>query len=96
MTNTDAQWGCFKPDRPRSDYQETVVKYEHPPHVSTEVFTLNVPLSIWERIAARYHLYFNQEGNFWHWVIEHYQIPIVITEGAKKAGALLIPVLSPI
>jgi hypothetical protein len=89
LTNTDAKWGCFKPDRPRSNHQGKVVKYEHPPRVPTEVFTLNVPLSIWERIAARYHLDFNQNGNFWHWVIEHYQIPILITEGAKKAGALL-------
>jgi hypothetical protein len=27
--------------------------------------------------------------DFWQWVIEHPEIPITITEGAKKAGALL-------
>ncbi|MEC4988852.1 MAG: plasmid replication protein, CyRepA1 family, partial [Oscillatoria sp. PMC 1068.18] len=31
----------------------------------------------------------NEDPLFWHWVIKHPQIPITITEGAKKAAALL-------
>ncbi|MGH2413086.1 MAG: hypothetical protein ACRDEA_05230, partial [Microcystaceae cyanobacterium] len=36
-------WGCFKPDRPRLDFeQRKKIKYEHPPKTPTRAFFLNV------------------------------------------------------
>ncbi|BAY96071.1 MULTISPECIES: plasmid replication protein, CyRepA1 family [unclassified Tolypothrix] len=87
------QWGCMKPDRPRRDPNKVhkVIKYEHPLRVPTRAFFLAVPDYIWASVAARYEKSISDEdkaNGFWHWVWK-YNIPIVICEGAKKAGALL-------
>ncbi len=87
------QWGCMKPNRPRRDPNKVhkVIKYEHPLRVPTRAFFLAVPDYIWASVAARYDLPISDEdktNGFWHWVWK-YNIPIVICEGAKKAGALL-------
>jgi hypothetical protein len=98
-------WGTFKPDTPRPDFSKPgkIIKYEHPPKTPTEVFCLDVPLHIWERIAARYGLVVtpgnkdvNTDGvttsygiEFWEWVLANPQIPIIPAEGVKKAGAIL-------
>jgi hypothetical protein len=106
LTLEDSLWGCFKPDRPRTEEKPSgfgipsktkVIKYEHPPKVPTEIFALRVPERIWIAIAIRYnlvqtlpHAWARRSGGaFWKWVISHPQIPLVIAEGAKKAGALL-------
>ena len=97
-------WGCFKPDSPRS-YQEgskqKTIKYEHPPKVATEIFKLGITWEIGLKIAQRAGLEENYlqrwdgfdltkaDPEFWEWVKSHPDIPIIITEGAKKAGALL-------
>ncbi len=89
-------WGCFKPDRPRNSSNK-VIKYEHPPKAATGLFALKVPLSLWQNIADAAEIAIAQEDiepqssdlGFWKWLIEHPQIPLCITEGAKKAGALL-------
>jgi len=90
-------WGCFKPDFPIRDEKGKLVKYEHPLKTNTRAFFLRVTLHIWRRVARRYnkpmpdHIVVtpNSEAlGFWAWVLENY-IPITITEGAKKAGALL-------
>lgn len=83
---------------PSSKAKNKILKYEAPPKVPTEIFALKVTLPIWEAIALRYdiplpaNIVVTPEGRalgFWSWVIEHPQIPLIITEGAKKAGALL-------
>jgi hypothetical protein len=78
-----------------------VIKYEHPPKVPTEIFALKVPQHIWDKIASRvglkrYHSPLalrltarRKPITFWEWLLKNPQIPLVITEGAKKAGALL-------
>jgi hypothetical protein len=78
-----------------------VIKYEHPPKVPTEIFALKVPQHIWDLIASRiglkrYHSPLalrltarRKPITFWEWILKNPQIPIVITEGAKKAGAIL-------
>ena len=74
-----------------------VIKYEHPPKEPTGLFALRVPLHIWQRIASRYNLevsagdiHRNQPDlGFWTWLTKHAAVPLCITEGAKKAGALL-------
>lgn len=87
------QWGCLKPDRPRRDPNKIhkSIKYEHPLRVPTRAFFLAVPDDIWESVAARHEKPISPEDRalgFWHWVWRH-NIPVVLCEGAKKAGALL-------
>lgn len=100
LTGKDDLWGCFKPENPRS-HQETgkIIKYEHPPKAPAGLFALRVPFHLWEKIAQRYQITLDHgvdncstkddDFAFWQWLIDHPQIPICITEGAKKAGALL-------
>ena len=73
-------------------------KYEHPPKAKTELFNLKVPLHLWEAIAKRYevkmpkNIVVTPDGRavgFWAWVIGNTKIPLIITEGVKKAGCLL-------
>ncbi len=75
-----------------------LIKYEHPLKTETEIFALSVPLHLWKAIATRYdvplpeNIVVTPQGRalgFWAWVIDHPSIPIIITEGAKKAGAIL-------
>ena len=91
-------WGCFKPDRPRSQANcNKVIKYEHPPKTTTGLFALKVPLHLWQKIAARAGVKLAEEEidpnspdlGFWQWLSNHGEVPLCITEGAKKAGALL-------
>ncbi|MGL5874204.1 MAG: VapE domain-containing protein, partial [Xenococcaceae cyanobacterium] len=92
LTGQGSQWGCFKPDSPRLDkHVRKIVKYETPPEVSTEVFALKVSQPIWEKIANTHRLTLPANGNvtFWDWVKANPRLPIVLTEGAKKAGALM-------
>jgi hypothetical protein len=91
-------WGCFKPRQPRYQYDNgKVIKYEHPPQTPTGVFALRLPLHLWKRIANRYQVEIFESDideslpdlGFWRWVLKNPSLPICITEGAKKAGALL-------
>ncbi len=96
LTGEEDIWGCFKPDHPRFT-KEKRIKYEHPPKTATGVFALKVTPRIWETIASRYKMDIAvtdidcrlPDRGFWQWVINHPQIPVCLTEGAKKAGALL-------
>ena len=89
-------WGCFKPDRPLSRDNKTI-KYEHPPKTATGLFALKITLNLWQKIADRTEIKLEPEAvnyqsadlGFWQWMLDRPQIPLCITEGAKKAGALL-------
>jgi hypothetical protein len=69
-----------------------------PPPTPTSLFALKIPLHLWQKIATHYQLEIlpedidnNQpDSGFWQWFLPHPQIPLCITEDAKKAGALLI------
>ena len=94
-------WGRFKPDLPRTDSNGKLVKYESPPKTPNRVTYFRVPLHLWNQIASRYGIKRydspqalpladqEQPANFWSWVKNHLEIPIVLTEGEKKAGSLL-------
>jgi hypothetical protein len=98
-------WGRMKPDNPRFEwdneaqqYTEKPIKYESPPKTPNRVTYLRVPLHIWKLVALRYDLPMPElitvtdEGEalgFWAWVMAHPQIPVILTEGEKKAGCLL-------
>ncbi len=101
LTLAAAEWGCFKPNQPRINHNGQPIKYEHPPKSDTSIFALRVPAHIWDKIAARYGIkrYHSplalrlqdrkQPVSFWEWILAHPEIPLVVTEGAKKAGAIL-------
>lgn len=98
LTGDISQWGTFKPDNPYFDISKSkYVKYEHPLKVPTEIFALRIPVNIWEIIARRYDVQLpdnyrdvvNSPSIFWKWVIDNPKIPLIITEGAKKAAAIL-------
>lgn len=98
LTGEEDLWGCFKPTQPRQSInQDKPIKYEHPPKTATGLFALKVPVRIWEKIAHRYKVDIitsdldrtRPDLGFWQWLIKHPEIPVCITEGAKKAGALL-------
>jgi Domain of unknown function (DUF3854) len=96
-----ADWGCLKSDEPRLDKNGKPIKYEHPPSVPTKYFALKVTFSMGLKIAERYGLEakYSQHGGdfigddedtaFWSWAISQKAIPLLITEGAKKAACLL-------
>jgi hypothetical protein len=88
-------WGCFKPDLPRRDPQKIHkhVKYEHPYREQTRAFFLQVTKKIWVKVSNRCGIPITDEDlqhprGFWHWVWKN-NVPVVIVEGAKKAGCLL-------
>jgi hypothetical protein len=98
LTGDNDLWGCFKPISPRLSLERhKPIKYEHPPKTSTGVFALKVPSHLWEKISERYNQPILAEeidpsqpdSGFWQWLMKYPQIPLCITEGAKKAGALL-------
>lgn len=98
LTGNEDMWGCFKPADPRlSSNSHKPIKYEHPPQTATGIFALRVSQQIWDAIVHRNSLTLSPEAiqpdrpdlGFWQWVIDHPEIPLCITEGAKKAGSLL-------
>lgn len=89
LTGERSEWGCLKPDTPRIDsHNRKTIKYEHPPQTPTGIFALEPGDRIWGEIADRFSL--EKTGHsFWTWAQLKSRLPILITEGAKKAGALL-------
>ncbi|ACK74044.1 conserved hypothetical protein (plasmid) [Gloeothece citriformis PCC 7424] len=84
-----SHWGCFKPNKPRRTPDGKLIKYEHPPKSPTGLFALQVRRGLWEEIAAKFNVEIGEYTSFWQWIVDHRTIPILITEGAKKAGILL-------
>ena len=100
----DVQWGQFKPDNhtPIKDnlkggkYQSA--KIDSNTCDTYSCIFLTPEIKQWEQIAKSNGLKmpslpssteeFDMGLAFWHWVKEHPEIPIIITEGGKKAGCL--------
>jgi hypothetical protein len=92
-------WGQFKPIKPRfSADKGKIIKYEAPPKHPTGIIALKVSQLLWHRIAELNNIPFvlssrdhngHQEISFWSWVVNNPEIPLIITEGAKKAAALI-------
>jgi hypothetical protein len=98
----DDPWGQFKPNHPIASLDRAkLIKYEAPPKYPTGIFALKVSDRIWRKVARRYKIKLYNSPlaqrlldrrsplSFWEWVIKHPEIPIIITEGSKKAAALL-------
>ncbi|MDM9580313.1 DUF3854 domain-containing protein [Nostoc sp. GT001] len=95
------EWGCYKPNRPRPKtvkkdgftvaVEGKFIKYEHPPSVDLSIFLLDVPGEIAQNIYSKAGVNptdSDRLSGFWYCVYKH-NIPLVITEGAKKAASLL-------
>ncbi|MBD2730671.1 DUF3854 domain-containing protein [Nostoc sp. FACHB-892] len=95
------EWGCYKPNRPRPKtvkkdgftvaVEGKFIKYEHPPSVDLSIFLLDVPSVIAQNIYSKAGVNptdSDRLSGFWYCVCKH-NIPLVITEGAKKAASLL-------
>jgi hypothetical protein len=91
----DCEWGHFKADFPRTNKDGKLVKYEAPPQTAPGVFALKVPARIWKAIAHKYDVALPENYQslpfiaFWQWVQANPQIPVIVTEGAKKAACML-------
>lgn len=92
-------WGCFKADQPRWDTERNRArKYEHPIRVAARSFWLRVPAVVAKTVARRWGLALpavvaadvdGSAGAFWRWWAAEPRLPLLLTEGAKKAAALL-------
>lgn len=94
-------WGRFKPDAPRFDFSKgdgKKVRYESPLKTPARVTYFRVTLAIWQQISDRYCVPMPEQITildtgealgFWAWVQAHPQIPVILTEGEKKAACLL-------
>ena len=89
VSGKDSEWGSFKPFRPRV-ITGKIIKYEHPPQVPTGIFALKISEQIFEDLILPNYPSYPREAKegFWDWVKRN-PVPLVITEGAKKAAALL-------
>ena len=93
------EWGCFKPDAPRWDATKAKPrKYEHPLATPARLFWLRVPAVVAQLVAVRHGLTLPLEvaadrtgdaGAFWRWWAKTPALPLLLTEGSKKAAALL-------
>ncbi|BAY95932.1 MULTISPECIES: AAA family ATPase [unclassified Tolypothrix] len=86
-------WGCYKPNNPRqkADKPGKFIKYEHPPKTELSIFLLDVPDDIADRIYEKFGVQPSESdrvSGFWYCVWRH-NLPVTITEGAKKAASLL-------
>ena len=86
-------WGCFKPKDPREnpDKPGKKIKYEHPPKTDLSIFLLDVPDAIANRIyeKAGVNPTENERNSGFWYCVHKYNLPVTITEGAKKAASLL-------
>lgn len=64
-------------------------KYEAPKGAGSKPYLPPIPGSIRRRIAERYGCDVPTDGPFWDWLSENPSVPVVCTEGAKKALSLL-------
>lgn len=78
-----------KLSHPRQDSDGRTMKYEFPRGGTSKPYLPNIPASIRQRIGDRYKVKVPLEGSFWEWLESHPELPIIITEGAKKALSLL-------
>lgn len=89
-------WGRFKPDAatPVLDRDKGLPAKYLSPRLgpgSSRLVLLDVPPALWEKVAQRYDLPIaagDRPLGFWPWVWK-YNIPVILTEGEKKAGCLL-------
>lgn len=98
-TGETMEWGQVKLNRPRWDSSKgKPIKYEAQAGMATRLYFLRIPFETWRLIAKRFKVAMPEDiepddpqlsWKFWQWVKQYPEIPIILTEGAKKAAALL-------
>jgi predicted P-loop ATPase len=99
VTGQHSCFGQFKPDIALTfPNQEKAQKYiSFPKGEGVEIILLLPDMETWFEIADRYQVPITPsdiiedrlDKGFWLWVVDNPQLPLEITEGAKKAGCLL-------
>ncbi|MBD2072095.1 DUF3854 domain-containing protein [Leptolyngbya sp. FACHB-671] len=90
ILNEDGSAWQAKLSNPRWDTKKgKQQKYETPVGNGSRAYFPPVPTSIRQRISARFGVEVPLDGSFWQWLENHPEIPVVFTEGAKKALSLL-------
>jgi hypothetical protein len=89
LLNEDGSTWQAKLSQPRTDAKGKLCKYETPTGNGSRAFLPHIPTEMRDRISQRYNVTVPHDGSFWHWLQHHPDIPIVLTEGGKKALALL-------
>jgi putative DNA primase/helicase len=77
----------FKPDNPTARWSNGKVKtdkYLGAVGESPRAYCPNVPTSVGAAVASRYEME-TPGDNFWEWILDHPEIPAILTEGEKKA-----------
>jgi putative DNA primase/helicase len=96
-TGQFANHGQFKPSSPLELEGKPQKYFSFPKGKGTEPLFAPMTLELWMEIADRAGIPINNEDidesredlGFWLWVMNHPELPLDITEGAKKAGCLL-------
>jgi putative DNA primase/helicase len=96
-TGQFANHGQFKPSSPLELDGKPQKYFSFPKGKGTEPIFAPMTLELWMLIADRHNIPINNEDidetrvdlGFWLWVMNHPELPLDITEGAKKAGCLL-------
>ncbi|MBD2055295.1 DUF3854 domain-containing protein [Oculatella sp. FACHB-28] len=90
ILNEDGSTWQAKLSNPRWDTKKgKQQKYETPVSNGSKAYLPPVPTSIRQRISTRFGVEVPLDGSFWQWLEKHPEIPVVLTEGAKKALSLL-------
>jgi len=89
LLNEDGSCWQAKLSQPRVDPKGKACKYETPIGNGSKAFLPDLPIAMRQRIANRYQVAVPSAGSFWHWLQYHPEIPVVWTEGGKKALSLL-------
>ena len=89
LTGKKNGFGCFKPDNPRW-IDGKPLKYESPLNSTPKLLLFeHIPVELWQRIADRCLVPIGEYENFYQWLFDHPEVPLDLTEGVKKVGALL-------
>ncbi|MBD2093082.1 DUF3854 domain-containing protein [Microcoleus sp. FACHB-1515] len=89
LLNEDGSCWQAKLSTPLKDGKGKDRKYEAPVGGGSRSFLPEIPTAIRQRISDRHGVEVPLDGSFWNWLTAHPEIPIVFTEGGKKALALL-------
>ncbi|HEY9613858.1 DUF3854 domain-containing protein [Allocoleopsis sp.] len=91
--------GQFKPDTPIQfpDHNEQQKYLSFPKGGKSSAVYLLLTLNYWQTISERFNVPIEdadiirarEDLGFWLWVLNHPELPIVLTEGAKKSACLL-------
>lgn len=90
LLNEDGSCWQVKLSHPRQDTKKgKLQKYETPVGNGSRAYLPAIPPQIRQLISRRYSVDVPLFGSFWDWLEAHPEIPMVPTEGGKKALALL-------